>query len=124
MDRRIHEACARLGAALTQTVESDDQIIVEHIREAHLLLEAVVREDLAAQQGPSLRAGKQTDPDPYDALLGTVEALEFTFSELGTKPERLAERDFMRSAYAALAKARGKKPALFERTKPDKPEER
>ncbi|MDY0242184.1 MAG: hypothetical protein RBR34_08405 [Rhodospirillaceae bacterium] len=35
MTKHIEEAIAHLGAALSQTIPSDDQIIMGHVRDAH-----------------------------------------------------------------------------------------
>ncbi len=37
----VAEARAHLGAALSQSIPSDDQIIINHMREAHALLRTV-----------------------------------------------------------------------------------
>lgn len=41
---RIEEAFAHLAGALTQSIPSDDQIIIGHMRDAHDLLRAELRE--------------------------------------------------------------------------------
>jgi hypothetical protein len=48
-------------------------------------------------------------PDLYAALVVAVEAIEWTFKELGSGT-RVEDRNFMKQARAALAKARGEKP--------------
>lgn len=39
----IEEAMGHLGAALMQTIAQDDQIIMDHVREAHKLVQAAYR---------------------------------------------------------------------------------
>ena len=39
----IEEALAHLGAALMQTVPSDDQIIMDHVKAAHAILTVIIR---------------------------------------------------------------------------------
>lgn len=41
---RIEEAFAHLAGALMQTIPSDDQIIIGHMRDAHDLLQVELRE--------------------------------------------------------------------------------
>jgi hypothetical protein len=38
----ILQAIGHLGAAITQTLPSDDQIIAEHVRDAHKILKQVL----------------------------------------------------------------------------------
>lgn len=42
MADRIYEALSHVGAAPAQTIPADDQIIMDHVRQAHALLLAEV----------------------------------------------------------------------------------
>lgn len=46
----VEEALSHLGAALMQTVPSDDQIIMDHVRAAHAVLLNLFREELKAER--------------------------------------------------------------------------
>lgn len=39
----LEEALAHLGAAISQSLPSDDQIIMDHVKEAHKLVQVVTR---------------------------------------------------------------------------------
>lgn len=41
--KAIEQAIAHLGAALIQSIDSDDQIIMAHVRDAHTILQVVTR---------------------------------------------------------------------------------
>ena len=38
MERLTNEAISHLAAALAQSIESDDQVIMQHVRDAYVLL--------------------------------------------------------------------------------------
>jgi hypothetical protein len=38
-EHELREACAHLGASLAQTIPTDDQIIMQHVRDAHAILQ-------------------------------------------------------------------------------------
>ena len=52
----IEEAMSHLGAALMQTVPTDDQIIMEHVRAAHSLLKDVHRKEAEQQRANEVMA--------------------------------------------------------------------
>jgi hypothetical protein len=54
----LEEAMAHLGAALIQTIESDDQIIMNHVRAAHTILQVVTRAQRAMQRTPQVSEGQ------------------------------------------------------------------
>lgn len=43
MKKQLEEICAHLGGALMQAVASDDQIIIQHVRDAHAIAQNVWR---------------------------------------------------------------------------------
>lgn len=47
----LHDAAGELGAAISQSIPSDDQIIMDHVRKAHETLLTVLRR-IAAQSRP------------------------------------------------------------------------
>lgn len=46
----VEEALGHLGAALMQAAPSDDQIIMDHVRNAHAILLNLFREELKAER--------------------------------------------------------------------------
>lgn len=44
----LEEAMAHLGAAIIQSVPADDQIIMDHVKAAHTILQIVIRAQRAA----------------------------------------------------------------------------
>lgn len=46
----LEEALAHLGAAIMQSTPHDDQIIMDHVKSAHALLQAVTRAQRAMKQ--------------------------------------------------------------------------
>ncbi len=57
----IEQACGHLGSAISQSIASDDQIIMDHVRAAYEILKLV-------------RAGerKAGDPSPAEARLTRI----------------------------------------------------
>ena len=49
-ENAIYEAMSHLGAALIQTIPSDDQIIMDHVKQAHAILECEWRRLRAAKR--------------------------------------------------------------------------
>jgi hypothetical protein len=46
----LEEAIAELGAAISQSIPSDDQIIMGHVRTAHALLTVIARAQRAMER--------------------------------------------------------------------------
>lgn len=62
----LYEAMSHLGAALSQSIPSDDHIIMEHVREAHALIQSEWRRRESAAQNstpPGMRCECDYDGD-------------------------------------------------------------
>ena len=44
MSSKILEAYSHLGAALSQSIDTDDQIIMGHVRDAHFILDSLIND--------------------------------------------------------------------------------
>lgn len=94
MKNQLLEAHGHLGAVITQSIDSDDQIIMGHVRDAHGILTELIR-------------GEQQAQPTRKQLLTHVEALEKRVAELIVERDRYDAR--RRALYVRLQRMGGER---------------
>jgi hypothetical protein len=67
VNKQLLEAYSHLGAALMQTIPADDQIIIEHVREAHAILKTALLPEADPPESELLQELKRIRDIAYGA---------------------------------------------------------